>query len=103
MKKILPLLLLSLFVFIACSDDDEKVDACNDLVTSLNEAQTTWESVADYFEENGEYPEGAAETCIAYYDGVILLIEESCSNDLGPFEDMTKSDVESLQATACDI
>ena len=42
MKKLLPLLLLPLLVFIACSDDDDIVDACNELVTSLNEAQTAW-------------------------------------------------------------
>ena len=103
MKKLLPLLLLPLLVFIACSDDDDIVDACNELVTALNEAQTAWVAVEEAYQSSGEYADGAADLCNAYYDGIKLLIEGGCPNDLGDFEGWTTTQVDEAKAIQCDI
>tara|TARA_B100001964_G_scaffold120201_1_gene133561 strand:- start:215 stop:538 length:324 start_codon:yes stop_codon:yes gene_type:complete len=102
MKNISPLL-LPLLVFIACSDDDEKVDACNTVVDSLNEAQTAWVAVDSAYQSSGEYVDGAADLCNDYYDALILIIEEDCPNDLGPYEGWTTAQVEETKAIVCDL
>tara|TARA_Y100000590_G_C15325204_1_gene865495 strand:- start:393 stop:695 length:303 start_codon:yes stop_codon:yes gene_type:complete len=99
MKKLLPIILLVIF---ACSDDED-LEACNELVSSLNEAQTTWQDVEATYELTGEYVDGATDLCTAYFDGIKLLIVEGCPNDLGTWQGYTAAQIDSTSAVECDL
>ena len=98
MNKLLPIFLLLVF---GCSDDE--LEACNELVDVLNEAQTTWEDVEADYEIYGVYEDGAAELCTSYFNGVKALIEEGCPNDLGTFQGWTTAQIDSVSAIQCDL
>jgi len=74
MKNLLPILLLPLFIFIACGDDD--VDKCNDLTDNYDAANAAWDAnqnsstcnaVADALHES--FSEGCEEAFDSFYPG----------------------------------
>ena len=104
MKKLFPIFLLPIFVFIACGEEEEdNLAECNDLISTLNSAQETWVAVeADYI-LTGEYVDGARDLCDAYFEGIIALIEADCPNDLGDYDGWTVAEVEAEKENECDM
>ena len=85
MKKYLYIVLL--IGIWSCEDNkednkDNSSNACSEIVSNTTEALSLWSDASDYYWTNGEYAEGAEETCEAYFDAIILLKESNCHTDL---------------------
>ena len=83
MKKLLPFLILPLFIFIGCEDEDE-VSACDQYF--LDADATGWADMLEDFmaaSQAGDasyvYPENWTSTCNAFYD--LSIANVGCFDD----------------------
>ena len=96
MKNLLPILLLPLFVFIACGDDDDDDDICIDLKADLDASAVVYNADGGFTSTN----------CNEFYDDVLALINEGCDEELlsgtgGMFENWTADSVAYYKSNVC--
>ena len=102
MKKLLPILLLPLFVFIACGDDDDD-DICIDLKADVDASAAVYNTDEGFTTAN----------CNIFYDDLIALLNEGCDEEIlsevftdhdindGQFENFTADTAVSWKDSIC--
>ena len=108
MKKYLYIVLL--IGIWSCEDNNEdnkdnSSNVCSEIVSNATEALSLWSDASDYYWNNDEYPEGAKESCDAYFDAIILSKESNCLTGTGldGWENFSLSEIEVQRTSQCDI
>ena len=96
MKNLLPMLLLPLFVFIACGDDDDdnNVDECNNAVDVHTDALAVFEDIQALYEADPSGFVGEA-SYVELCEDLAELAEaglDECPESFGIYEDWTAQD-----------
>ena len=99
MKNLLPIILLPLFVFMSCEDDDN-VDECNDAVDAHTEALEVFEEVQALYEADPSGFTGDA-SYVELCEDLAELAEaglDECPESFGIYEDWTAEDFEEFKS-----